>query len=161
MDMLKRLTSIKLFFAVFISAGFIQIQAQNLSSKDIVDVSASVTGKSDLVLTVTLEIKEGWHINSNKPLDEFLTPTSISLSDSSIFSNIKTEFPAPEIVKLGFSDTELSLYQYQAVIKMILTPGKNIKTNGLKIEGSILYQPCNDKTCLFPAKKPFSAELKN
>ena len=155
-----KLKLIKILFMVLITAAASQIRAQSLSSKDIVNVTASVTGKSELTLTITLDIKDGWHINSNKPLDEFLTPTSVSLSDSSSFSNIKIEYPAPEIAKLGFSETELSLYQYQAVIKMILTPKKDIKTKGLKIEGNVLYQPCNDKTCLFPTKKQFSAEYK-
>lgn len=156
----NKIKLIDLLFTLLIITAASKIQAQPLSSKDIVNITAGVTGKNELTLTITLDIKDGWHINSNKPLDEFLTPTSVSLSDSSSFSNIKIEYPAPEIAKLGFSETELSLYQYQAVIKMILTPKKDIKTKGLKIEGNVLYQPCNDKTCLFPTKKQFSAEYK-
>ena len=133
---------------------------QQLSANDIVDISVSVTKKGVLFLDIKLEIKDGWNINANKPLDEYLTPTSIALNDSSLFSASKIEYPLPEIIRLGFSETDLALYQGEVNIKVVLKPRDDLDNKELKIEGYVLYQPCNDQTCLFPTKKPFSVLFK-
>lgn len=137
----------------FISANCF---AQNISSKDIVDVSAAVSSTNPLTIDIIADVKDGWHINSNSPFDEFLTPTSVTLKDSSAFSKIKILFPPADIVKLEFSETELSLFQERVIIKLILSPKDDFKNSEIKIEGDLFYQPCNDQTCLFPVKKTFS-----
>ena len=149
-----------LLLTIVLLLGIMNIEAQSLSSKDVVDISANVSVEKKIILEIRLDIRDGWHINSNKPFDEFLTPTSVSLKDSSAFSEIKTEYPAPEIIRLEFSQTDLSLYQNQAVIKMILKP-KDSEIKEINIEGSVFYQPCNNQTCLFPTKKQFSAVYKS
>lgn len=136
------------------------VYPQQLSSNDIVDISASVTKKGVLFLDIKLEIKDGWHINADRPLDEYLTPTSVELKDSSLFSASKIEFPLPEIVRLGFSETDLALYQGEINIRVVLKPRDDLNNKEIRIEGDVLYQPCNDQTCLFPTKKPFSVLFK-
>ena len=145
---------------IFFLIQVISTNAQSLSSKDIVDVKAQISGKDVLVLQIELKIKKGWHINSDQPFDEYLNPTKVTLKDSSLFANIQTEYPAPEIIKLDFSQTDLSLYRDQVLIKVILTPKKELINKELKIDGSVSYQLCNDQTCLFPTKKPFSVVFK-
>lgn len=137
-----------------------KISAQRLSPKDIVNVSVRASGKDEIVLNVNLEIKEGWHINSDKPFDDYLSPTSISLKDSSMFAYIKTIYPPPEITKLEFSQSELSLFEETATIEIVVKPNESYAGKEIVIDGEVSYQPCNDQTCLFPTKKPFSITYK-
>ncbi|MBX3006469.1 MAG: hypothetical protein KF816_00440 [Melioribacteraceae bacterium] len=149
---------------LIIVVGFLLItryvSAQMLSSKDVLDISAELINTDPVVIELKLDIKERWHINSNKPLDEFLTPTFVSIKDSTLFSEVTIEYPAPDILKLEFSETELALFHDITVIKIILSPKGNFNKNNFTIEGEVSYQPCNDQTCLFPTKKNFSVTYK-
>ena len=83
----------------------------NLYSQDknenIVDISLSsvpdTANKNYFVVFVNIDIKEGWHVNSNKPFDEYLTPTSVKLKDTSGIKIIKIDYPPEMIAKLQFS----------------------------------------------------------
>jgi DsbC/DsbD-like thiol-disulfide interchange protein len=130
----------------------------------IVDIKLSSINKnirkdSLVTLELFLNIKNGWHINSNKPLDSNFIPTIVSLNDTSSFKVKKIDYPVPQLKKLSFSENELSLYEDQALIKIQLVVNKNYKKKNLTVNGKVQYQPCNDQTCLFPATKSFSVVL--
>lgn len=139
---------------------------QNIQSKDVVSVNAGVTADSlksagILRISVALNIKDGWHINANKPLDNYLTPTSIALDNNKDFKLLKIKYPPPLLMKLGFSEKELALYEDEITVSLVvkvLNP-KEFKNGMLK--GYVRYQPCNNHTCLFPVSKDFTVSLKN
>jgi len=137
---------------------------QNISPKDVVSIKVKTNRILDRTKTVNLEvvlsIKDGWHINANKPLDDYLTPTVVSINDTSNVRVVNEEYPAPSFVKLKFSQTQLVLYENEAVVKLKLKIKKGFKKSNLKLEGKVQYQPCNDQTCLFPVSKSFSFELR-
>ena len=59
----------------------------------------------DLVrLVIELDIDEGWHVNSNQPLDEFLIPTEVWIDPSSPVSVGRMLYPEPVLRQLAFSD---------------------------------------------------------
>ena len=139
---------------------------QNIQPKDVVAVETQVAKDSVksaelLYINVILNIKDGWHINANKPLDDYLTPTSVTLKGNKNFKLLKIKYPPPLLMKLGFSENELALYVNQVNVELIvkaLNP-KDIKVG--KIEGQVQYQPCNNQTCLFPVSKDFIIDLKD
>lgn len=137
---------------------------QNVQPKDIVSIKALVTNDSSKVngliyADVNLNIKDSWHINANKPLDDYLTPTSVSIKGSKDIKVLKIKYPAPLIMKLNFSENDLALYEDQATIKVILKVMNPKKLKGRKLKGEIQYQPCNNQTCLFPVTKEFYLNL--
>jgi hypothetical protein len=112
---------IRLFFLgslLLILGG--NIISQN-KAKDIVDIKVSSTPdtikKNYYTIFINLDIKEGWHINSNKPLDNYLTPTSVKLKDSLSARILSVEYPQEIISKLMFSDSDLYLYVGNVSIK--------------------------------------------
>ncbi len=154
----------KIVLAVLITLIASVMFGQQINLSDVVQMKIykdEKPNKNKSLITVDFElsIKEGWHINSNEPLDEYLTPTSISLSDSSKFSVVQVVYPAPVLVKLKFSDSDLSLYEGKVTIKVSLKLKNKIKEKKVKLEGKLLYQPCNDQTCLFPTAKTFSYNI--
>ena len=153
-------------FILLIAFCFIlenKINGQNISSKDIVNVkvkSNKTLNKNDIItVDVVLNIKDGWHINANKPLDDYLTPTVLSLKDTSNIHIVGVEYPVPIFAKLNFSQTRLALYENEAIIKLKLMVKKSFKKSKLKLNGTVQYQPCNNQTCLFPVSKLFNFEL--
>ena len=139
----------------------------NLYSQDknenIVDISLSsvpdTANKNYFVVFVNIDIKEGWHVNSNKPFDEYLTPTSVKLKDTSGIKIIKIDYPPEMIAKLQFSEAELSLYEGMVTIKIILRADDIFLMNKKKAMLELDYQSCNNQTCLFPVQKILSASL--
>ncbi len=100
-------------------------------------------------LRVIIELKPGWHINSNQPLQSNLIPTKINVVKGNI---AKINYPSPIIEKLGFSQQVLSLYE-----KTISITGKIIDDDKhyLDLKFQVQLQACNDKHCLAPETLQF------
>ena len=101
-------------------------------------------------LAIELIIPDGWHINSNKPLQEGLIPTTVSTdADNTGWKLDKVSYPQAKVASLGFQKEPLSLYQGNAQIRLRVE-GNAKSSRILPIELGI--QACNDKICLPPEK---------
>ncbi len=158
-----KITFIYTLFSFLILITNLKIYGQNISPKDVVGIKVKIDSplnKNNTVsIDIILSIKDGWHINANKPLDDYLTPTVVSIKDTANIRIVDEEYPAPSFVKLKFSQTQLALYENEAIVKLKLKINKSFKKSKLKLKGEVQYQPCNDQTCLFPVSKPFSLDL--
>lgn len=110
-----------------------------------------VTAKigSTVQVKVSLEVRTGYHCNSNKPSDEYLIPLKLTWAAGPLESPEVT-YPAPQMEKYSFSPTPLSVYtgNFDLMTKFRVsasaTPGQAIITAKLR------YQACNDRMCLQP-----------
>ena len=153
----------KIFFLctlMIISWGNLYCQDKN---NNIIDISlASVpdtANRNYFTVFININIKDGWHLNSNKPLDEYMTPTSIKLNDTSGIKILNIEYPPEMIAKLQFSDSELSLYEGMVTIKVTLKADDVFIKDKKKAEFELEYQSCNNRTCLFPVQKVLKVSL--
>ena len=116
-----------------------------------------VTGKSssEKELTVLLSIAKGWHINAEKPLQDYLIPTSVALDELTTWTLKSVQYPVPETQMLGFSKQLLALYQGPQAIKIKL---KKIPSNSKEdwIQVRLRLQACSDKICLAPETLRFN-----
>jgi hypothetical protein len=126
---------------------------------NLVNLNKEIKAGSVVNFELSLKIKKGWHINSNKPLDENLVPTVIEFNDTVSYSVLKIKYAQPVLKKLSFSENILALYEYLAVIKIQILIKKDFKKQNLIVNGKIQYQPCDNQTCLFPVTKSFTADL--
>ncbi len=152
-----------LLYTFFLAAITNNSLAQTLPDK-VIDVKVKtpkeVVKDKIIEADIILQIKNGWHINSNKPLDESLSPTIVTLKDNSAIKIIKTIYPEPVLTKLQFSQSQMALYEDEAVIKIQFKIDKGFNKRAIKLNGEVEFQPCNNQTCLFPSSKPFTFELK-
>ncbi len=134
------------------------------SSGNVVEIKVKapklVSADKEINAEVTIKIADGWHINSNKPLDDNLSPTVVSLKKNPDIDIKSITYPQPVITKLQFSQSQMSLFEDEAVVKIRFIINKSFRKNALKLEGEVQYQPCNNQTCLFPASKPFTIDLR-
>jgi hypothetical protein len=132
-------------------------------NNNIVDISLSsvpdTANNNCFTVFININIKDGWHLNSNKPLDEYMTPTSVRLTDTTDIKVVKIEYPPEMIAKLQFSDSELSLYEGMVSIKVILKADDVFIKNKKIAEFELEYQSCNNQTCLFPVQKVLGVNL--
>lgn len=146
------------FFSVILAALFlisVSASAQPGTDKQTTTVKIFV-GKDKVyqgeeVKTVfKLNIESGWHINSNKPNEDYLVPTQISLDSSTGFKIDKIKYPQAKEINLSFSDKPLSAYEGEVLVGAIIKVPANIKPGEYKTPVKIEYQSCNNATCLAP-----------
>ena len=118
-----------------------------------VRAEARVTRATDrgATLVVDLQLRPGWHVNAEKPLQDYLVPTAVRFAGGDRGWRIaRTVFPAPRTVRLGFQSEVLALYEDAVRIEALLqeTDGQGGALPWLPVE--VRLQACSDAVCLAP-----------
>ncbi len=99
-----------------------------------------------VVVPLTVQIRGGYHINSNQPNEDYLIPTRLTWTAAPV--EVKDiRYPEPEQVTYGFSDKPLSVYSGRIVIRTTFQAPAQLPS---ELTGKLRYQACNDKACLPP-----------
>lgn len=142
----------------------VNAEAQVPNPKDIVTLkiyrSAShvVPGKS-IDVAVALNIKKDWHINSNRPISDFVIPTKVEFEASRQFRVIETVYPSHKIKKFQFSDEPMAVFEDTLLIGFRLEITNSTDQDTVKVASTLTYQACNDEVCLFPVEKKFGFSI--
>ncbi|MGH9435114.1 MAG: protein-disulfide reductase DsbD domain-containing protein [Terriglobia bacterium] len=130
-------------------------------------VSASLLLPTDQVhpgaqtrAAVVARITPGFHINDHHPSLDYLIPTDLKLEPSRIFSVEKVSYPPGKTEKFAFSDTGLSVYEGEIVIRAALKVAHGIAPGAYPLRGQLEYQACNDHACLPPTSVPVSLTVR-
>ena len=103
-------------------------------------------GKSTPV-ALHFRIKDGLHINSHEPKDEFLIPTVLSIPESSGVRLEKATYPAGTEFTLPVDPaTKLIVYtgEFAIQVHLVAQPGDHM------VEAKLRYQACDANACLPP-----------
>lgn len=111
-------------------------------------------------LNLELIIAPGYHLNSQKPDDKLLVPTSIEFKKDSAFEVKEIIFPEAKRKKFKFSDKPLLVFEGKIKIKIKIDLAEDFGGSNLDIEGNVRYQACDDEACLRPASVPFKTTIK-
>jgi thiol:disulfide interchange protein DsbD len=115
--------------------------------------------QSSSSVLLEIDVLEDWHINSDKPLEEFLIPTKISFKESNGITFGRIQYMEPELRKFSFSNTKMSVYEGKVYVLTVITISPDFKGSEIKLRGSIYYQACNDESCLAPTEYSFAGLL--
>jgi hypothetical protein len=135
-------------------------QLNSLSSVLSVTPPKLVTGKHNetVAADIRLELRQGYHVNSDKPTDPYLIPLKFTWTPGPAeFTGI--EYPAPVMQKFTFSDKPLSVFEGDFKVKAKFKIPANALAGPAKLEGKLRYQACNDKMCLPPRTLDISIPL--
>jgi thiol:disulfide interchange protein DsbD len=143
---------LKILFSLLFTS---QIISQQISNENLISIKSyssldKVVAGSELLLAVEVEIAEIWHINSNSPKDEFLVPTSLSVSGNNFIEWIKVAYPPAKEYKFDFSDNPVLVWEGKFLIPFKVKFSENIETRIHPIIITIEYQACNNSACLAP-----------
>lgn len=101
-------------------------------------------------IAVEVDVEETWHINSQNPKDEFLIPTTVMIDDTVNFNLLKIAYPEAHDIKLGFSDTPLSVWEGKVYFGALVKAADNLSPGKYPLVVTVEYQACNDQSCLAP-----------
>ncbi len=115
----------------------------------------------ELQLAVVVNIANGYHMNSHKPLDSYLIPTTLTPQLPAGFTLTDTVYPAGKNLKFPFSpDKPLNVYTETVTLRLRVTVGESATLGDTSIPMTLRYQACNNSACLPPVKVPVMAEIK-
>jgi thiol:disulfide interchange protein DsbD len=146
-----------LWIIVFLSVfSFNNAFAQFGGPKDLIKIETyksldKIHPGGEFKLAAKINIKDNWHINSNKPYEEFLIPTELTIKNNPNFKLKSSVYPNPHDVRLSFSDKPLSVWENEIVIGSLVEASKEIKPGEYPLIVVLNYQACNDRICLPPS----------
>jgi len=113
----------------------------------------------DTVISIGVEVKKGYHVQANKVNDESLIPTTLEVNNVENMTITKQEFPLGKQFKLEGTDSFLNVFDGKFLIKLFLSPGKEMKLGKYTLGAKLRYQACDSRSCLFPRVIDFSIPI--
>jgi DsbC/DsbD-like thiol-disulfide interchange protein len=111
-------------------------------------------------VAVVVEIARGFHMNSHKPSEAYLIPTTLTAQLPAGFQLLDTIYPAGQLEKFSFSPNKpLDVYTGKVTLRLRLAAGADAALGASTIPMTLRYQACNDTTCLQPVKVPVNVKF--
>src|SRR5580704_8532559 len=99
-------------------------------------------------IALVVDIARGFHMNSHKPTDEYLIPTSLTAQLPAGFPLADTFYPEGKLEKFSFSPNKaLDVYTGRVTLKMRVMAQGNASIWPATIPLTLRYQACNDAAC--------------
>jgi len=110
-----------------------------------------LTVKAGTVATakINVQLREGYHCNSDKPSDEYLIPLKLTWTAAPL-EVVDVVYPKPRMEKYSFSKDPLSVYTGDFEIVTHFKVPASAALGGMVLPAKLRYQACNDRMCLQP-----------
>ena len=153
--MIKRSLLFKTFLLAAVCLVPAQLYAQSASD---VNVSGSIApdkikkGRT-VRATVLMEIPNGLHVQSNKPLDKFLIATTLDVEAPKGMTVGAVVYPRALMRSLKFSKSQVAVYEGRAMIRVPIRVPVDYSGGSGEIKGKLRFQACNDESCFPPVTR--------
>lgn len=107
--------------------------------------------EGEIKLAFKISIKNGWHINSENPKEDYLIPTEIRIDSDIMVQQSKFVYPKAKEIKFDFSDIPLSVFEGDIYIGTIVKIPRNTQQGDHKLYINFTFQGCNNATCMAPS----------
>ena len=129
-----------------------------------INVSASVSSNKvsrgrTVRATVTMDIPGGYHVNSNRPLEKFLIPTTLKVDAPDGIRIGPIAYPRAVLRRFKFSKNNVSVYEGRAIMRFSITIPPGTSTGSKEVKLNVRYQSCDDEVCFPPQTKELSLWL--
>jgi DsbC/DsbD-like thiol-disulfide interchange protein len=115
----------------------------------------------DFQAAIVIDIARGYHMNSHKPTDPYLIPTTITPQLPQGFHLVDTMYPPGQLEKFPFSpDKPLDVYSGSVTLRLKFVAQNDAALGAASIPMTLRYQACNDSACLPPVKVPVTLEFR-
>ena len=147
---------IYLLVSLFITTS---VYSQKILSVSVSQSHYKIKSGENLQLILKVKIDPEWHINSNKPNEDYLIPSDVSIISNDGFLLSQKIFPKAKEIKFDFSDIPVSVFEGEFQIPIVVRIPDNLKEGSYKFEVEFSYQACNNQTCLPPDKEKILIEI--
>lgn len=145
------LRNVLFFILLSIPVLFAKPEQQSRASVTVFLNQDKLRAGDDVGIVFKIKIEPGWHINSNRPKEDYLIKSELTLSDTANFQLHDLQFPAAKDLKLGFSDVPLSVFEGDVFVVGKLRVKGDLKPGEYFAKVMLSYQACNNANCEAPA----------
>ena len=110
-------------------------------------------------ISVVIDVDDGYHINSNRPAEKYLIPTSLKVERASGITTTPVVYPKAKLQKFEFSDKALSVFEGKAVLKLTARALGSTAAGSQTLKAKLTVQACNNQLCLRPQTVDVSIPL--
>jgi len=133
--------------AALLPASLVAQNSQVLSVAPPRTVAAKRGAVAEAKLAVA--IREGYHINSNTPTDEYLIPLRLTWNAAPLEA-AETIFPKAKLEKYDFAEKPLSVFSGDFEILTRFKVPASATPGAVVLTGKLRYQACTSSMCLPP-----------
>ena len=133
--------------------GRIQVDVEPIVETDGVHAGTSPRA------VVQVRLQQGFHVNSNEPLEQYLIPTSLEFVPLSGVNVSGLSYPEPIHLVTGGSETPLAVFENEFSIGVAVDLDPALANGEHVLLGQLNYQACDDKVCYRPDKLPVQVAL--
>lgn len=99
---------------------------------------------------IPLEVRPGFHVNSNTPSDEYLIPLKLTWKATGALEAGAVVYPKANMEKYEFSEKPLSVFTGKFDLTANFKVAANAPAGPGAAVGQLRYQACSDKACYPP-----------
>jgi len=148
-----------LLIVFFIATGlFAQFGNQNYVKLTIPNDTIKTIAGESFEIIINVSVDDGWHINSDKPKEDFLIATSLDLNNAQDFEIVEVKYPNAKSINFSFSTKPVSVFEgkFDVVLKL---KSKSSSNGNYKPILRLNYQACNNASCMPPNVAEASVNL--
>ena len=150
---------------ILLSLVAAQAAAQIMSSASVVEMR-HVPGQDvypagqSFQMIFEVNVKEGWHTQSDKPDMAGLVATTLTLVSSAPATFGRVSFPKPSMEKFEFSEQPVPTFKGKFHIGLTGALPEDAAPGDHTAEATLLVQACDDATCIAPAQIKLEIPMK-
>ncbi len=114
----------------------------------------SATAGEDTVATMRVSVKRGYHVQANPVKNPGLVPIVLDVKPDEMVAPGPPVYPLSKRLRLDGSNEDLAVYDGTFVIRLPLRIAPDALQSPLILNGTLRYQACDDRHCLFPVTLP-------
>lgn len=146
-----------LIISLFLTVS--SIYSQKILNVELTQSHSKILVGENLYLILKVKLAPEWHINTNKPNEDYLIPTDVSINSKDGFLISQKNFPEGKNLKFDFSDELLSVYENEFEIPVLIKVPENLSEGNYQFDLILSYQACNNQACLPPEKEKIPVNL--
>ncbi len=116
--------------------------------------TASAHPGSTFRMAVGVQLDEGYHVNSEEPLDEFLIPTELLVAPGDGIAAESLAYPEAYLFD-QVGDLQLLVFEEHFHIGVALKLAEDLPLGEHVVPARLKYQACDDTTCYSPTHRDF------
>lgn len=109
-------------------------------------------------MAVGVRLDEGYHVNSEAPLDEFLIPTELFIGNPEGITPESVAFPEA-IMFRQLGDLELAVFEEAFHIGVAVSLAEDLPVGEHVVPARLRYQACDETTCYSPTSRDFEFRI--
>ena len=139
---------------VFVFLVLVPILAQvdqiEIDLQQIAETDGSHAGTTHRV-AIKVRLDPGFHVNSNKPLEDFLIPTVLMLDPPDGIELSAVAWPDAITLNQEGAEIPLAVFEEEFIIGATLSLSPTLSVGKHVVRGALRYQACDETMCYLPA----------